>query len=815
MALKVLPVLLKDGYKVGHKFQYPKDTLKVYSNLTARQGRKSASNQYATRKSQKAGIVFYGAQAFILRYLVEDFQDNFFSRPVEEVMSKYTRRINNYLGVGAVTFDHISKLHDLGYLPLHIKAVPEGTYVPYGVPCMTFVNTHNDFYWVTNMIETLLSTELWKPCTSATSARQFRQVFDYYSKLTVSDEPNPFVPWQGHDFSFRGMSGADDAMLSGSGHLLFFTGTDTIPAIDFLEYYYGANSDVDLIGGSVSATEHSVMCMGEETTEFKTFKRLITEVYPKGIVSIVADTWDLWNVITNTVPQLKEDILARDGKVVLRPDCYDEQTKILTPRGWVLFKDLTVNDKVAQVLEDNSYEFVTPIEIVNYDYSGPMVHFKDPHGKCDLLVTPEHRMVWDFKGKATIAEANKYKGSANSRMFRSAKAPNHNRTLSCLDRLRIAFQVDGSFTSQDKNNINLGIISDTICFNFSKQRKVKRLVDICEKGNFTYSVHQESKRQNTIYIYLPKDVEITKDFSWVDISDLCSKWCQEFIEEVFWWYPCHDARFKFDTTVKAVADILEYVAISAGYGCLITDTRKEHFNDVHTLHILKNPMLGSQAIEKEVINDFKGKVYCTKVPSGKLLVKRNRCTAVSGNSGSPVKIIVGDLDAPVGSPEYKGAIECLDDVFGHTLTTKGFKTLNPKIGLIYGDSITPERQIAILEGLAQKGYSSDNIVLGIGSYNYQYVTRDTHGFAVKATWGVTESRGEIAIYKNPKTDDGVKKSAKGLLFVGKDENGDLFLEQEVSSQKENQGCLRTIFLNGQLHNFQNINEIRKLAEESL
>ena len=119
------------------------------------------------------------------------------------------------------------------------------------------------------------------------------------------------------------MYGTEAAMLSGAGHLLSFTGTDTVPAIDFLEDHYNADSDTELIGGSVPATEHSVMCMGTKDDEIATFHRLITETYPTGIVSIVSDTWDYWKVWTDYLPALREEILGRDGVVTIRPDSGD------------------------------------------------------------------------------------------------------------------------------------------------------------------------------------------------------------------------------------------------------------------------------------------------------------------------------------------------------------------------------------------------------------------------------------------------------------------------------------------------------------
>lgn len=136
---------------------------------------------------------------------------------------------------------------------------------------------------------------------------------------------------------------------------------------------------------------------------------------------------------------------------------------------------------------------------------------------------------------------------------------------------------------------------------------------------------------------------------------------------------------------------------------------------------------------------------------------------------TPVEVLCGDPEAEVGSPEYKGLVELLWEIFGGEINSKGFKQLDPHIGAIYGDSITLEYQMQILYQLRAKGFSSTNIVLGIGSYTYQYVTRDTHGFAFKAT--AMQLIGEdkwIPIFKDPKTSSTQKKSAKGLLAVVQD-----------------------------------------------
>lgn len=308
--MKTNPFLLTDYYKVGHVFQYPENTSLVYSNLTPRSSRLEGVNE----------MVFFGLQYFIKEYLLGYFNNEFFNQPKEAVLAAYKRRVRTSIG-DLPSYDHIERLHELGYLPIVIKALPEGTKVPMKVPCLTIVNTLPAFYWLTNFLETLLSSIIWQPCTSASIAHRYKTLLLQYAAETGM--PASFVQWQGHDFSFRGMSSLETAVTSGMGHLLSFFGTDTIPAIDALENYYEADADTELIGGSVAATEHSVMCSGSKDGELATFERLITAVYPTGIVSIVSDTWDLWKVCTEFLPALKEVILARDGKVVIRPDSGD------------------------------------------------------------------------------------------------------------------------------------------------------------------------------------------------------------------------------------------------------------------------------------------------------------------------------------------------------------------------------------------------------------------------------------------------------------------------------------------------------------
>lgn len=522
--MRKIPTLLADFYKLSHMEMYPRGTEKVYSTWIPR----------ASRFDYIDEVVAFGFQQFLMK-LNETFNEDFFNRPKDECVEEFKRTVKFTLGIQEPKTSHIEALHDLGYLPLHIKALDEGTLTPLRVPMLTIENTLPEFFWVTNYIESYASCELWQATTSATLAHEFRKVLDKYALLTVGS--TEFVQFQGHDFAMRGMSSLDSAITSGMGHLLSFVGTDTIPAINAAEYYYGANIEQELIGTSIPASEHSIQCTYEDDYEY--LRTLLEDVHPNGFVSIVSDGYDFWDVIGRVLPALKDKIMARNGgpvgdRVVIRPD-----------------------------------------------------------------------------------------------------------------------------------------------------------------------------------------------------------------------------------------------------------------------------------------------------------------------SGDPVLIVCGDPKAPKDSLEYKGAVEALWDIFGGTVSEQGYRVLDSHIGLIYGDAISIGRCREICERLSAKGFASTNCVYGIGSYTYQYNTRDTFGFALKSTLAVIrqtceECRGmgstvsaitalplrtckacngegtvsvEKPIFKDPKTDDGTKKSMKGkvMVFRGHDNlpSKGIWARDGYSLADESSwDLLHTIYLDGKLVREQTFSQIR-------
>lgn len=297
-------------------------------------------------------MVFFGLQAFIKEYLVEYFADNFFDLAHDEVVETYKKYMNVQIGEGNYNIDNIIKLHDLGYLPLEINALPEGTLVNMGIPCIEITNTDEEFAWLVQWIECILQAELWKTCNHATIGNMYYKLAKKWYDKTVDadiDVRNAFA-----DFGMRGMSCMNEAVRCSAAWLLSANKTSSIPALPYLDKYYNADCEKNHIGIGAISTEHSVMGAnyaldGDERTFVK---RLLTELYPNASFSMVSDTYDFWNMVENIIPSLKEEILNHNGKLLIRPDSGDqfETTVETVQKLWDTFGG-TTNSKGYKVID--------------------------------------------------------------------------------------------------------------------------------------------------------------------------------------------------------------------------------------------------------------------------------------------------------------------------------------------------------------------------------------------------------------------------------------------------------------------------------
>ena len=572
----LIPFNLCDFYKTGHPAMYPGETTKLVANFTPR------SAKYAPVLPQffDNKIVWFGLQGFIKEFFLGVFQREFFQAPKAEALRKYKRRMDTALGPDAVPVDRLAALHDLGYLPLELRALPEGARVNIKVPPVVFVNTHPDFPWVSTYFETLFSAELWKPSTVATIAFEFRKLLTYFAELTGA--PQAFVDWQGHDFSMRGMSGIHDAMRCGMGHLLSFTGTDTVPAIDYAEDYYSADADKELVGGSIPASEHSVMTL----RILFTLKRLATG----------------------------------RGDAMLTPAAL----RRLTPED--VAREV---QRITKELEETGYE---------------------------------------EKGLRRLAER----------------------------------EVIREFVTQDYPAGMVSLVSDS--------------------------------------------------FDYWNVITVIAK---ELKDEIL----ARKPNALGQSRVVFRPDSGDPVRILAGYD------------------------------DGELARDADGALRM-----------------VDG------KYVVAATERTITEAERKGSVQCLWDIYGGTQTEKGYKMLNDKVGLIYGDSISLPRALEIMRRLAAKGFASSNVVFGIGSYTYNMLSRDTFGWAMKAIYAQVGDE-PVDIYKDPATDDGTKKSARGLLRVER-EGGDYVLYEQQTLDAFEAGELKPVFRNGELLVTTTLAEIRERLKAS-
>lgn len=303
------PLLRTDVYKLGHMQQYRPGTTKVYSYLMAR----STKNFTDT--------LFFGLQYYLKMYL----QQPITLEDVEQFYVFYQQ----ILGTEAPESvrKKIQALYDLGYWPVQIRAVPEGSVVPNRNVLMTITNTHPDFYWCVGFLESLL-LKVWYPSTVATCSMAYRERLARAFLRTCPDA-SVKMPFMVHDFGYRGDSSEESAEISGAAHLVNFSGSDTIVALAAIAAAYPPRlgQDAGQLMQSVPASEHSVMCSFGRDNELEAFRHML-RTYPTGFVSIVSDTFNVYTVLTDFCAQLHDDIMQRDGCTVFRPDSGDPELVI-------------------------------------------------------------------------------------------------------------------------------------------------------------------------------------------------------------------------------------------------------------------------------------------------------------------------------------------------------------------------------------------------------------------------------------------------------------------------------------------------------
>lgn len=337
------PLLCLDFYKTAHAEQYPEGLTKMVSYYTPRMTRLKGIDK----------VTMFGLQAFIKEYLIDAFNEHFFCRPFAKVWAEYVRVMRNTIGTNGVGQARLEQLHRLGYLPLEIRAVPEGTRTDIKVPQIEISNTHPDFVWLVNSIETMLSATMWHTQVSAEVGYMYRQIVNEYAEISCDDDVNR-ARLLG-DFSMRGQESVESATKSSAAFCLSFLNTATVPAILWLEENYNCDIEEDQVAYGALSTEHSVMCSNytvDGDDEVTHIRRLLREIYPNSNFSMVSDSYDYWNLVDNILPSIKDDVMQHNGCLSIRGDSGDP-VKVVTETVFKLWGTFggTVNSKGFKVLD--------------------------------------------------------------------------------------------------------------------------------------------------------------------------------------------------------------------------------------------------------------------------------------------------------------------------------------------------------------------------------------------------------------------------------------------------------------------------------
>jgi len=325
-------VLKTDSYKIPHYKFFPKGTENMYLYLEARKDRDGFG-----------GNLFFGLQYIIKRHLEGKVLN---AEMIEEAEAVLGEHFINHKVFNKKGFKSLLDKHG-GTIPIRIKAVPEGLFLPPRNALMTIESTDPEFYWLPGFLEPI-NLQVWKPSTVATYSRQCKKVIAKYW-LKTSDAPLDSLDFKFklHDFGFRGSDCWESSGLAGMSHLVNFMGTDTLSALIFARNYYGAG----VAGYSVPATEHSTMTAWGEENEEKAYENAL-DAYPTGVISVVSDSYDIFNAVENIWGgNLSGRVLNRDGRVVIRPDSGDPVVVIrkLLDILWKKFGGL-VNQKGYRVI---------------------------------------------------------------------------------------------------------------------------------------------------------------------------------------------------------------------------------------------------------------------------------------------------------------------------------------------------------------------------------------------------------------------------------------------------------------------------------
>jgi len=731
-------ILDRDLYKIGHWLQLRKAYEWFSSYMEARNG---AKHPY---------VYCIG-----LSYLIQKHYSEVPSLEDIKIAEKVTKKA---VGFDILNTEVWEKVNKLGYYPMLIKGIPEGTKTPIGVPQFIIEPTEAWFASSLNGEETKLMRSWY---ISAVTTRlmilkeRLKPMFEIAGCLEALD-------FSVNGFEARSATSGETSDIAGMFSLFTSRGSDNIHGQHMLNYYYQGGED--------------------------------------RLKSVWA--------------------------------CYDDETEVLTENGFKLFKDSKEDEKVAQYNDDGSIDFVIPTFRYADKYKGDLINFSDEKGNIlNLTVTPNHKMVLlGSDGKLLpLREASEELKEIEGIPL-SGVVKGELEDLSFIDKLRIAFQADGSFSSRKESYTGEKTGSIPIGFSLKREDKVKNLDYILSNLDLDFS---KNKYENGYYSYriaIPTSIEFKKDFSWIDITKLSRKWILSFFLELCEWDGTHNktrtnnmSYLSIDKNCVEKVQTLAHLCGGKATFYEYIDKREDCDRKVQYRTSINFAIDSIKCYKlKRTSKTYDGIVYCVGVPSKKLVVRKKGAISICGNTEhscalsfgpgegeydyvkaqlsthtDQIKSIVIDTystknfinlvmtreDIRALVVAHKGKIvlrndsgdiitmiqyilDSLANFYGTHINNKGFTVLNENLGVMQADGVNPESVVDLYEYILDCNWSPENLVVGGGTgLMFDELTRDFNRNAIKPS--VNRIDGELINVNKVVASDPTKGSKPGILKVDK------------------------------------------------
>lgn len=844
------PLFATDSYKHSHFGAVPEGTTLMYSHLTPRDN-KRLLNDFPDHDGK---VVIFGIQ-YLIQELLHRWDKGFFNRKWKKIEKETLEVLGHHLGFTKNDLVKFKELHELGYLPLTIKSIQEGELVNVGIPILTISNNHINFYWLTNFIESYILNTLYPALNAATITREFAKLRDQYYDLTVSDHSGK--GFHLHNFSYRGCQSHESSAVIGAAHNLFTLGTDTLAGIALAQEYYGAqevaysvnacfDKETEILTSTgykkfenLNPTDLIAQFTKDRKIEFVPFTNYIKQQYKGKMINFFNKNQNIDLLVTpnhkmvryykrhnkdeyqlveastpniykhpgsylplsgvceqvgiefTSLDQLKIAFQA-DGSFASHADDYTGTRSNTKPIRFHLKKQRKI-DRLESILNTLGFKYtksdLTPDGYVNFWISLPLEVFNTFSKTFDWVDISNVNANWASTFISELAYWDGHEPRENLITYSSI----HKINTDVIQALAVLCDMSTKYNciTDSRTDFNRQDLHSIIIHKTRNTLNTNTFVQVEEDyDDYVYCVSVPSKM-----IVVRRNNKVA----------VCGN-CEHSVVTLGINY--HDGEDKLNGEYLNLRDLLvnkyptgifSYIADSYDYWSLINTILPNLKNEImnrdgklvirgdsgSALHNICGYNIKDITGQCEDVNSYAEALH----PSDEVLLHNGTYYLVSWKDQHWEDY---DLTA-ISEVEAKGTIEALWNIFGGTVNDKGFKELDPHIGMIYGDGLTYKVVKQVYIRLMNKGFAISNICIALGAYVMSVAnTRDTLSLAIKCS-AATVNDSIVTVYKDPKTDSG-KTSVKGLLQVNKDPQTGLYsVQEQVSYDEEAKGDLLTAY----------------------